>query len=95
MVVGVLRLSLQIPECGSLKDKRRVVKQLIERTRNRFAVAIAETDLLDERGAAEIGVCVVGNDRRVLNSVLDHVAGYIDSLGTALITSQELELLNL
>jgi uncharacterized protein len=95
MVVGVLRLTLHIPECFSLKDKRRVVKQLIERTRNRFDVAIAETDLLDDHGQAEVGVCVVGNDRRVLNSVLDHAVAYIDSLGTALITGQELELLNM
>ncbi|MBN2495648.1 MAG: DUF503 domain-containing protein [Deltaproteobacteria bacterium] len=95
MVIGALRITLLIPECHSLKDKRRVVKQLIERTRNRFSVAIAETGLLDDHSRAEVGLAAVGNDRRVINSVLDKATGYIDSLGTALIVDRELELLNI
>jgi hypothetical protein len=95
MVVGVLRLTLHVPECFSLKDKRRVVKQLIERTRNRFDLAIAETGLLDVHSQAEVGLATVGNDRRVVNSVLDKAVGYIDSLGTALITQQDLELIQM
>ena len=95
MVIGVLRLTLQIPENNSLKGKRRVIKQIIERTRNRFALAIAETDLMDSHRQAEIGLVTVGNDRRVLNSVLDRAADYIESLGTASIVDSEFELINL
>lgn len=95
MVIGALRLTLHIPESHSLKAKRRVVKQLIERTRNRHSLAIAETGLLDEHSRAEIGLAAVGNDRRVINSVLDRAVDYIESLGTAFITGHELELINL
>jgi uncharacterized protein YlxP (DUF503 family) len=95
MVVGVVRLTLQIPENDSLKGKRRVVKQIIERTRNRFDIAIAETDLQDSHSQAELGLACVGNDRRVINSVLDRAIGYIDSLGTAFITGNVLEILNI
>ena len=95
MVVGVVRLSLHIPENNSLKGKRKVVRQLIERTRNRFAVALSETGKLDSHREAELGMASVGNDRRVVNSVLDRAVGYIDSLGTALITGHELEILNM
>jgi uncharacterized protein YlxP (DUF503 family) len=94
MVVGVLRLTLQIPENDSLKGKRRVVRQLIERTRNRFSVAIAETDLQDSHREAEIGLVTVGSDRRVINSVLDKAAAYIESLGTAFVVGHETEILN-
>jgi uncharacterized protein len=95
MVVGVVKLILRIPENDSLKGKRRVVKQLIERTRNRFEIAINETGLLENHREAEVGLVCVGNDRRVVNSVLDRAISYIDSLGTALITDNVLEIINL
>lgn len=95
MVVGVLRLTLMIPDNNSLKGKRKVVKQLIERTRNRFAVAINETDHQDSHRQAEIGLAAVGNDRRVINSVLDKAVDYIESLGTAMVTGHEIEVINL
>ena len=94
MVVGVMRLTLHIPENNSLKGKRRVIKQIIERTRNRFDIALAETGLSDSHRQAELGLACVGNDRRVLNSVLDRAVNYIDSLGTALIAGQELQIIN-
>ena len=95
MVVGVVRLTLHIPENDSLKGKRRVIKQIIERTRNRYSIAISETDLTNQHRQAELGLACVGNDRRVVNSVLDRAVSYIDSLGTALISGHELEILNL
>jgi len=95
MVVGVVRLTLQIPENNSLKGKRRVIKQIVERTRNRFDIALAETGMSDSHRQAELGLACVGNDRRVINSVLDRAINYIDSLGTALISGHELQIINL
>jgi uncharacterized protein YlxP (DUF503 family) len=95
MVVGVVRMRLQIPENQSLKGKRRVLKQIIERTRNRFAIAIAETDMMDRYQDAELGFATVGNDSRVVNSVLDRACDFIESIGTAVVTDCELELMNL
>lgn len=95
MVVGVLKLSLRIPENHSLKGKRKVVKQLVERTRNRFSVAIAETGLMDSHSQAEIGIATVGNDRRVINSVLDKAADFVESLGTTMLMDREIELISI
>ena len=95
MVVGVVRLTLHIPANDSLKGKRKVVRQIIDRTRNRFALAVSETGLQDNHRDAELGLACVGSDRRTCNSVLDKAVGFIDSLGTALITGHELEIINL
>jgi uncharacterized protein len=95
MVVGVVRLVLRIPENDSLKGKRRVLKHVIERTRNRFEISIHETGLLDAHEQAEIGIACVGNDRRVINSVLDRVVDFVDSLGCAILEDRQLELINL
>lgn len=95
MVVGVLRLVLRIPGNDSLKGKRKVIRQIIDRTRNRFSLAVAECGLNDNHVQAELGLACVGNDRRTCNSVLDRAVGYIDSLGTALIVESQLEIINL
>ena len=95
MVVGVLRLVLRIPGNDSLKGKRKVIRQIIDRTRNRFSLAVAECGLNDNHGQAELGLACVGNDRRTCNSVLDRAVGYIDSLGTALIVESQLEIINI
>jgi hypothetical protein len=95
MVVGVVRLTLFLPENDSLKGKRKVVRQIIERTRSRFSVAVAETAHQDAHRQAEIGLAAVGNDRRLINSVLDRVVGFIESVGTAVVADREMEILNL
>lgn len=95
MIVAVMRLTLRIPENRSLKGKRKVLRQVIERTRGRFALSIAETAYQDEYRLAELGLACVGNDSRVCNSVLDRAADFIESIGTALVSSREIEILHL
>ena len=47
MVVGVLRLTLFLPENHSLKGKRQVLRAIKDRVRNKFNVSIAESDSHD------------------------------------------------
>ncbi|NIQ92726.1 MAG: DUF503 domain-containing protein, partial [Deltaproteobacteria bacterium] len=44
MVVGVAKLSLRLHGNQSLKGKRKVIKSICERLRQRFNLAVAETD---------------------------------------------------
>ena len=94
MVVGVLRISLSIPAAGSLKDKRQVVRKIIDRVKARFDVAIAEVGENDLWQRAQVGIAAIGNDRRFLNEVLDKVRGFIEQSYLAPILDSELELLN-
>jgi len=50
---------LHLPASRSLKDKRRVVKSLIERLHQRYRVSIAETDFHDLHQRAEIAIAAV------------------------------------
>ena len=95
MVVGVLRLRLRIPENDSLKGKRRVLRQIIDRLRSRFAIAVAETGFQDSHQDAELGLACVSNDRRVCNALLDRAADFVENSGTVWVTMRELELINL
>lgn len=62
MRVGWMRADLLIPMAHSLKDKRRPVKSLTERLRNRFNVSVAEVGMHDLHQRAAIGVAFVAVD---------------------------------
>ena len=47
MNVATARITLRLPASHSLKDKRRVVKSICQRTQNRFNVSIAEVEAQD------------------------------------------------
>lgn len=79
MIVGVARLRLYMPENESLKDKRRVVKSLIEKVRRRFNVAIAEVDDLDLWRRAMLGMCCVSTSYSHAEQILNRVTQWIDS----------------
>jgi uncharacterized protein YlxP (DUF503 family) len=94
MIVGVARISFRIHGNRSLKEKRRVVKSIIEKSRHRFNVSIAEVADQDVYQRTVIGVSVVGNDGRLLNSILDRIIDYMDSLHLADLVDQEIELIS-
>ncbi len=70
MHVGVCIINLRILESRSLKDKRRVIKSVIDRVKNRFNVSIAEVGLQNAYQSAVIGVVSVSSDQHHLNKVL-------------------------
>ncbi len=94
MVIGVCQLDLLIRENSSLKDKRRILKKILERVKHTFNVSIAEVGNHDLWQSAQIGFCIVGNDKRFINSSLDKVIGFIEALNSAEIIRSEIELLN-
>ena len=56
MRVGISQITLRLPGCHSLKEKRQVIKSLMARVRNQFEVAIAEVDEQDSWHIAILGV---------------------------------------
>ena len=92
MTVGSCRIELRIPESGSLKAKRRVVKSLKERVRARFNVGIAEVDRLDDWQRATLGVACVSNDTRLVDETLSKVVNWIEASGEALVVDYEMDL---
>ena len=92
MQVGVCRIFLRIPESQSLKQKRQVVKSVIDRVKNRFNVAIAEVGALDSHQTAVLATVTVSNDSRHVNRILSHVVNFIEDSAAAELTDYEIEL---
>jgi uncharacterized protein YlxP (DUF503 family) len=78
MSVGVCRITLRLPENGSLKGKRQVVKSVIERLRNKFNVSASEVDDNDRWQIATIGVTCVSNTARHAEQQLQEVVRFVE-----------------
>jgi uncharacterized protein len=78
MILGTAQLSIQIPEAHSLKDRRRVVKSIVERVRARFDVAIAEIDDQQYWQSARIGLVAVSNSSKQVDEVVQQVIGFVE-----------------
>ena len=93
MVIGYGIINLRIPDSGSLKEKRSVLKKILKRTQNEFNVSIAETGNLDNYKLAEIGFAVVGNDSRYINGKVDQLLMFIDKLHAAEMLNSKIEIM--
>jgi uncharacterized protein YlxP (DUF503 family) len=89
MVIGVSIWELSLPECRSLKEKRRVVKSLKERLQARFRVSVAETGYQDVWTRAEITAAVVASDGAHADSILDSLDRFVDGDGRGIIVRTE------
>ncbi|MCU0587100.1 MAG: DUF503 domain-containing protein [Syntrophobacteraceae bacterium] len=95
MTVGIARVTFRLHGNQSLKDKRKVVKSLVDKSRHRFNVSVAEVADQDVHQRATIGVAVIGSDARVLNALLDHILDFMESMGVADLVNREIELIPL
>lgn len=94
MVVGVCQISLSLPGVSSLKAKRSIIRKVLDRTANRFNVAVAEIGHQDAHRRAVLGFAVVSGDRRHANSMLDTIASFVEGVGDAVVTDVSTELLS-
>lgn len=70
MVVGLLNIRVVVRDSHSLKDKRRVIKSLKDKTRQRYNVSLSEVGAQDNHKQCLLAVAMVGNERKYVNSVL-------------------------
>lgn len=95
MVVGTAKIDFRLFDVFSLKDKRRVIKPIISRTRNKFNISIAETDFQDSLEKARIGFSITSNHPGKVNSMVDKAINFIDGMGLAMITDTQIEIISL
>lgn len=85
MIVASQTWELSLPGCGSLKEKRSVVRSLRDRLRSKFNVSVSETGLQDAHERAEISIALVASDRRLSESMLDKLDDFVEEHSGAVI----------
>lgn len=95
MIVGAALVELHVHGSHSLKEKRGVVRSVLQRIRNRFNVSAAEVGGQDTWQRALIGVVSVGSDARAIRTLLGRVVDFVESVGLAEVTNSDVEILTL
>jgi hypothetical protein len=79
VVVGTCRADIFIADSNSLKDKRRVVRSILDHLRRNYNVSVAELE--DQRlwRRTVLGVACVANESKSADQLLNRVIHYLDS----------------
>jgi len=93
MFVCVARLVLQIPESGSLKAKRQILRRVTDRVKARFNAAVAEVEDNDLWQKATLALAVVGNDRRHVDEQMSKIIHFVEEMYVAPLLTREREII--
>ena len=94
MVVGVLRLALVLHAPQNLKEKRGVVRRVLDRCRQRFPVSAAEVGQQDLWQRCDLGFSLVSTDVALIERTFSKIEEEISALGVADVTARDSELLH-
>ncbi len=92
MLVALERFDLRIPGCGSLKQKRHVVKSLTNALRSTFNVSVAEVDHHELWQRTAIAVAAADGQSYHIRKVMQQVERFIEAWGGVEVIETELTL---
>ncbi len=84
-VIGYLEIELHIPHAHSLKEKRSVVKRVVERLKGKFNVSVSEIGKQDSWQEAVIGVVTLGTSKKIVDATLEKVVSFVEELVPGLV----------
>ena len=93
MIIGTCKVYMSADWVGNLKEKRTVVKSIVERVKNRFNVSIAEIEDQDVHRSIVIGYACVTNSSRFADEVVNKVLKYIENNTDAVVHNVVIEIL--
>jgi len=79
MIIEAATVRLYAPWVHSLKEKRMVVKSLIDRAKNQFNISIAEIDEQDTHQTIVLGLACVAGSVSLADSMIDSVLSFIET----------------
>jgi uncharacterized protein YlxP (DUF503 family) len=75
--IGLVRFEAHIPESRSLKQKRAVVKPMVEKLRQRYSLSVAEVDYQDKWQRCAVGLAVVAESQRHAADLVNAVERFV------------------
>jgi len=94
MVVGVLRIDLQLFEVQTLKQKRSLVSRILNRIRSRFPVSAAEVGYLDLLQRTLLGVSMTAGRESLIQSVFKQLEEDLYQSGQAQLLDSDIEFIH-
>lgn len=78
MIIGTCEVTFRAEWVTSLKEKRMVLKSLMEKTRHKFNISIAEVDNQDHHKLLTMGFACVTNESSHADSMVQHVLDFME-----------------
>ncbi len=88
MIIGICTCEIYIFNANSLKSKRSVVKSIIEKSKNRFNISIAEVGENDKWQKSIVAFSTISNSQRLVEETIEKVINFFDSYS-------EIEIINI
>lgn len=92
MIIGTAKIHLFANWVHSLKEKRMIVKSIIDKVKHKFNVSIAEIDDQDLHQSIVIGIACVSTSKRHADSMIQNVLNFIEDNTDAVLEDIETEL---
>jgi hypothetical protein len=89
MFVESAKLTFHIPHAESLKDKRQVCRSLMDKTRHKFNVSVAEVNTQDSHRTLTIGISLVSGECAHAEQSLDKIIRFMEEHADAELTEVE------
>ncbi|HEY4687595.1 MAG TPA: DUF503 domain-containing protein [Candidatus Subteraquimicrobiales bacterium] len=93
MKVGLAELELFLPESTSLKDKRRILKSIIDRVRNKYNVSIIEVNHFGLWQRATIAVANICKESKEIREIFSRIERLVEGFSQAEIIRREVHIL--
>lgn len=94
MYIGTCKITIEIPEASSIKDKRNVLRSILTRLRREFSLSAAEVGLLDEMDVGEIGLAYVTNSVAHADEVIAKAVNFVEqNLGDGIMADYQTEVI--
>lgn len=77
MHVLALHIELRFPASHSLKEKRKLLRPIVDGIRSRFEVSVAEVDHQDTWQRTALGVALVGGQPAVVEQIADRIERFV------------------
>lgn len=79
--IGVVLCSLRIYGAGSLKDRRQVVRSVLDRMTSRFNASVADLGPDNVWDRADLAVSCIGSSPQETETRVDHICSLLARLG--------------
>jgi uncharacterized protein YlxP (DUF503 family) len=77
MIIGMLTIDLFNEQFHSLKDKRQLLSSLKKRLKNKFNIAIAESDHQDLWQQAQLAIVSLGANQAIVDNTFKEIEDFI------------------
>ncbi|CCQ92073.1 conserved hypothetical protein [Nitrospina gracilis 3/211] len=95
MKVGCCAIKLFLHGNESLKGKRKIIRAIKDRVKNKFNISISEVGDQDVHQSIHLGIAAVSGDGPYVEGLMQQVVNFIDQMHLAEMTDYQIEVLNL